>query len=166
MAISFGGDFDVPRTPDQVYDFLTEPNRFAPLLPDYIGHTMEDATHFTVQVKVGVSHIRGTANVKLELAEAQRPTRAQYKGQGSAAGSNVTVTASFDLVPSGSGTKVNWKGEAQIFGRLASLAGGLLQPVARKNIDKLVGSLRTALSAAAPAPAATSATTISGEAAK
>ncbi len=154
MAISFGGEFDVPRTREEVYDFLTDPGRFAPLLPDYIGHTVDDPTHFTVQVKVGVSHIRGTANVKLELAEAGRPQRAQYKGQGSAAGSNVIVTAAFDLLENGGATRVNWKGEAQIFGRLASLAGGLLQPVARKNIDKLVGALRNALAPAAPPPAA------------
>lgn len=149
MAISFGGEFDVPRTRDEVYDFLTDPKRFAPLLPDYQGHTVEDPTHFSVQVKVGVSHIRGTANVKLNLAEAQKPTHAKYVGQGGMAGSSVNISASFDLADKGGQTGVTWKGEAQIFGRLASIAGGLLQPVARKNIDKLIDALRTALSTSA-----------------
>jgi uncharacterized protein len=83
--------------------------------------------------------------VKMELAEANRPSRAQYKGQGSVAGGNVSLTAGFDLVPSGSGTKVAWQGEAQIFGRLASVAGGLLEPLGKKNVQKLIDGLQAAL---------------------
>jgi uncharacterized protein len=145
MAIKFGGEFEVPRKPDEVYDFLTNPERFGPLLPDFQGMTMQDATHFTVKVNVGISYIKGTADVKMELAQAQRPQRAQYKGQGSVAGGNVSLLAGFDLAPAGAGTKVAWQGEAQIFGRLASVAGGLLEPLGRKNVQKLIDGLRAAL---------------------
>lgn len=100
-----------------------------------------------MRVSVGVAHIRGIAETKMELAEAQPPNRATYKGQGSLAGGSITMTASFNLAPSGSGTRVQWNGEAQIFGRLASIAGGLLEPLAKKNLQKLIDSLRTALSA-------------------
>jgi carbon monoxide dehydrogenase subunit G len=41
---------------------------------------------------------------------------------------------------------VIWKGESQIAGRLPSLAGGLLEPLAKKNIQKLIDSLQKALS--------------------
>jgi carbon monoxide dehydrogenase subunit G len=81
----------------------------------------------------------------MELAEACRPSRAQYKGQGSVAGGNVSLTASFDLVPAGGGTKVAWQGEAQIFGRLTSMAGGLLEPLGKKNVHKLIDGLQAAL---------------------
>jgi carbon monoxide dehydrogenase subunit G len=81
----------------------------------------------------------------MEIAEATRPSRAQYKGQGSVAGGNVSLTAGFDLVPAGAGTKVAWQGEAQIFGRLASVAGGLLEPLGRKNVQKLIDGLQAAL---------------------
>ena len=54
----------------------------------------------------------------MELAQADRPRRAQYKGQGSVAGGNVSLTAGFDLSAANGGTKVAWQGEAQIFGRL------------------------------------------------
>lgn len=147
MAISFGGEFAVKRSPDQVFDFLTDPNKFAPLLPEFQGISMEDSKHFTLKVNVGVSHIKGTAEVKLELTQADRPTRAQYKGQGSVAGGNVSLTAGFDLSPDADGTKVVWRGDAQIFGRLASVAGGLLQPLAKKNLQKLIDGLQAALNA-------------------
>ncbi len=145
MAIKISGQFEVKRTPEEVYDFLTDPNKFAPLLPEFRGLTVQDATHFTVKVNVGVSYIKGAADVKMELAEAERARRAQYKGQGSMAGGNVAVVAGFDLAPISSGTKVNWQGEAQIFGSLASVAGGLLEPLGKKQVQKLIDGLQAAL---------------------
>jgi carbon monoxide dehydrogenase subunit G len=157
MPIKFSGEFEVKKTPEQVYEFLTDPNKFAPLLPEYQGMSVEDATHFTVKVNVGISHIKGTANVKMELAQAERPTRAQYKGQGSVAGGNTTLIAGFDLLPNSDGTKVAWQGEAQIFGRLTSVAGGLLEPLAKKNVKKLIDGLQAALSSAGGGPASVAA---------
>lgn len=145
MAIKFGGEFEVGRRPEEVYDFLTDPNKFAPLLPEFQGVTVQDAEHFTVKVNVGVSYIKGVADVKLQLAEALRPQRAQYKGQGSVAGGNVSMVAGFDLAPAGSGTKVAWQGEAQVFGRLTSVAGGLLEPLGKKQLQKLIDGLQAAL---------------------
>jgi uncharacterized protein len=145
MAIKFSGQFEVKRTPEQVYDFLTDPQRFAPLLPEFKGVAVQDPTHFTVKVNVGISYIKGVADVKMELIQADRPSRAQYKGQGSVAGGNVSMIAGFDLSPNNDGTKVAWQGEAQIFGRLTSVAGGLLEPLGKKNIQKLIDGLQAAL---------------------
>lgn len=145
MPIQFSGEFEVKKQPEEVYEFLTDPNRFAPLLPEFQGLSVQDPTHFTVKVNVGISHIKGTANVKMELAEANRPVRAQYKGQGAVAGGNVTMIAGFDLAPATEGTKVAWKGEAQIFGRLTSVAGGLLEPLGKKQVQKLINGLQAAL---------------------
>lgn len=147
MAIKLGGEFEVKRSPDQVYDFLTDPSKFAPCLPDFDSVSVQDATHATVKVNVGISYIKGKADVKLELAESERPNHARYKGQGSVAGGNVSFNAGFDLAPAGGGTKVAWQGEAQVFGRLTSLAGGLLEPLAKKNVQKLIDGLQSALAA-------------------
>ena len=146
MAINFSGEFTTPRSPDEVFDFLSDPSKFAPLLPDYQSMSMQDTTHFTVKVKVGVGNIRGSAELKMELTEAVKPQRAQYKGQGTAVGSQVNVVAGFDLEPNGSTTKVVWKGETSVFGKLASMAGGMLEPLGRKNIQKLIEGLQKALS--------------------
>ncbi len=145
MAIKFSGEFEVKKKPEEVYDFLTDPNKFAPLLPEFQGVTVQDPSHFSVKVNVGISYIKGTADVKMELAEGERPRRAQYKGQGAVAGGNVTMISGFDLTPVSNGTKVNWQGEAQIFGRLTSVAGGLLEPLGKKQIQKLIDGLQAAL---------------------
>jgi uncharacterized protein len=145
MAIRFSGEFEVKKKPEEVYDFLTDADRFAPLLPEFQSLLVQDTTHFAVKVNVGISYIKGSADVRMELAEADRPRRAQYKGQGAVAGGSVTVVAGFDLAGTALGTKVNWQGEAQIFGRLASVAGGLLEPLGKKQIQKLIDGLQSAL---------------------
>jgi carbon monoxide dehydrogenase subunit G len=145
MAFEFGGEFLVQRSPAETYDFLSDPRRFAPLLPDYEGVEVHDAQNFTVRVKVGISHIRGSATVKLCLAEATRPQHARYTGKGSMAGGTVDLSAGFELKPAEKGTLVQWKGGAQVFGRLTSVAGGLLEPLARKNIQKVIDSLQREL---------------------
>ncbi len=146
MAMKFSGEFVVRKTRDEVYDFLTDPQRLAPLLPEYQGIALQGDGHFTIKVNVGVSYIRGIAEVKLSLDQAARPTSAVYKGQGSVAGGGTKLTAGFDLAEIPEGTKVLWTGEAQVFGRLTSLAGGLLEPLAKKNIQKLIDGLQVALS--------------------
>lgn len=146
MANHFEGEFRVGKKRDEVYDFLTDPKRFAPLLPDNEGMTFQSNREFTVNVKVGISHIRGTASVQMQLAEAERPTHALYQGKGNVAGGMVNFTASFELAENGEGTQVRWKADAQLFGRLISLAGGLLEPLAQKNVQKLIDGLRAALS--------------------
>ena len=146
MAIHFGGEFRVSKHRTDVYDFLTDPKRFAPLLPGFESMSQHDERRSTVNLKVGISHIRGTASIQLELAETERPRHAVYQGKGSLAGSSVHLTAGFDLEEDGNGTRVIWKGEAQLFGRLISVAGGLLEPLARKNVQKLIDALQGALS--------------------
>jgi carbon monoxide dehydrogenase subunit G len=145
LAINFSGEFTTPRSQDEVFDFLSDPNKFGPLLPDFQSMSMQDPTHFTVKVRVGVGNIRGSAELKMELSEAVKPQRAQYKGQGTAVGSQITVSAGFDLSQVPEGTKVAWQGEANIFGKLASMAGGMLEPLGRKNIQKLIDGLQKVL---------------------
>ncbi|MFI5116957.1 MAG: CoxG family protein [Terriglobales bacterium] len=158
VAITFSGEFTSPRTPDEVYDFLCDANKFGPLLPDFESMSVEDATHFTVKVRVGVGNIRGTAEIRMELSQAVRPIRAQYQGRGNAVGSQIAISASFDLSPLAEGTRIAWQGEASVFGKLALMAGSMLEPVSRKNIQKLMDGLQSSLTSppagasAQPAP--------------
>jgi uncharacterized protein len=147
MEIKFGGDFTLKKEPEEVYDFLVDPHRFCPLLPDYQGMELLDAKNFLVKLSVGISHIRGTAAVKMSLVEADKPRKATYEGKGDVPGGSATLRAGFQLEPApGCGTKVIWTGQSNVVGRVASLAGGLLEPLAKKNVQKLIDGLQKALS--------------------
>src|SRR5258708_10267788 len=128
MEIRFNGDFTVKKTPLEVYDFLVDPNRFCPLLPDYQSMEILDAKNFLVKLSVGISHIRGTAAVKMSLVEAERATRAVYEGKGDVPGGSARLRAGFDLQASAGGeTKVVWLGQSYVVGGIAWLAGGAMR---------------------------------------
>src|ERR1035438_1108249 len=78
-------------------------------------------------------------------AESVRPIRAQYQGRGYAVGSQIPISTGFDLSPRAEGTRIAWQGEASVLGTLALLAGGMLEPVSRKNIQMLMDGLRSSL---------------------
>jgi carbon monoxide dehydrogenase subunit G len=105
-----------------------------------------DAKNFLVKLSVGISHIRGTAAVKMSLVETQSPNRAVYEGRGEVPGGSAHLRAGFDLQASPGGeTKVVWLGQSNVVGRIASLAGGMLEPLAKKNVQKLIDGLQKAL---------------------
>lgn len=146
MEIKLGGDFTVKKTPDEVYNFLVDPNRFCPLLPDFQSMEIVGPKDFLVKLRVGISHIRGTAAVKMTLVDEQRPKQAVYEGKGEVPGGSATIRAQFLLeeVPGGK-TKVSWSGQSSVLGRVISLAGGLLEPLGKKNVQKLIDGLQKAL---------------------
>jgi uncharacterized protein len=146
MEIKLTGDFTVKKSPQEVYNFLVDPNRFCPLLPDFQSMEILDPTNFLVRVKVGISHIRGIAAVKMTLVEHQNPKQAIYEGKGDIPGGSTTLRAQFQLEDAPEGqTKVIWSGQSSVLGRIISLSGGLLEPLGRKNVQKLIDGLQKAL---------------------
>jgi carbon monoxide dehydrogenase subunit G len=104
MSIRSNGEFIVPGQRASVHAFLTDPSRFAPLLPDFKSLEIEDEKSFVVKLRVGVSNIRGTALIRLELCDNQPPEKAVFKGSGKLPGGAAELTAQFDLEDTGSGT--------------------------------------------------------------
>lgn len=156
MAVEFSGDFVVQTPRDEAYAVLSDANRFAPLLPTYESHEARDDGSTNVTVKVGVGKIRGNALVNLQLAEQRPPDSATWAGKGKIMGGAFNLGASFDLEElEPRQTRVRWRGDLTIFGRLTSLAGGLLQPVARKQIQQLIDAIQQALGGATPSDGAT-----------
>lgn len=146
MEIKLAGDFTVKKTPEEVYGFLVDPNRFCPLLPDFQSMEIVDAKNFLVKMSVGISHIRGTATVRMVLVDEQRPKQAVYEGRGEVPGGFATIRAQFQLEEAPGGqTKVVWSGQSSVLGRVISLAGGLLEPLGKKNVQKLIDGLQKAL---------------------
>lgn len=146
MAIEFDGEFTVDTSRDAAYAVLSDVQKFSPMLPTYQSHELCDDGSCDVKVKVGVGKIRGTAIINLTLTESNEPVSAAYAGKGKIMGGAFNLLAAFDLEDAGDrGTRIVWRGELTIFGKLVSLAGGLIRPVAGKHIQELVDAIQVAL---------------------
>lgn len=146
MSIRFEGEFTVPVSREETYALLSDPRKFAPLLPTYKSIEVRDDRTADVTVAVGVGKVRGSAVITLTLEGELPPSRAAYSGKGKLMGSAFDMGTSFDLLPAdGGGTVVKWVGDLAMFGKLVALAGGLIRPLAKKDIERLVGAIQSAL---------------------
>lgn len=148
MSLELEGDFEVDNTPDEVYEFLSDPEKFAPHLPKFEGlqYDEEHPNECTVEVKIGVQNIEGIAVIDLLLVEDDPPNHAEYKGTGSVVAGTVDLTAEFDLEETDSGgTRVHWMGRPDVSGRIVSVAGGLLKPLAQQNVQEAIDAVQEAI---------------------
>ena len=145
------GQFTVPAAQPDVYAFLTDPSKVSRHMPDVKDVVIDDADHFTVTARVGVSHIKGTLVIKLEIRDRVPPVSTTVVGRGSGLASVVDMVTSFTLASAESGvTVVDWRGDVTISGKLAAFGPqGLLDRIARKNIDTFIEGIRSGLGASA-----------------
>lgn len=143
--MTYSGTFLTPRSADEVFDLLVNPERFAPLLPDFESMSPQDPTHFTVRIVIAVAQINGYTNLAMELREAVRPSLVEYCGQGIVAGSQLTLRLRFQVAPSDDMTEVYWQGEFSLDGMLAFMAGSLIEPMGRNNFDRMAERLSNSL---------------------
>jgi hypothetical protein len=142
------GEFTIAAPLEEVYRFLVDPSRLAPCLPDLRNYEVKDSDHFTVTIRVGVAHIRGPITFHLAIVGREEPRCARFAGKGSGMGSVVDIQCRFRLEEAADGaTLVQWDGQAIIGGTLMSIAGGLLEPLARRQAERFIQSLKAGLEA-------------------
>ena len=141
------GRFTVNATRPDVYAFLTDPEQVSRHMPDVKHVVIEDADHFTVTARVGVSHIKGNVVMKLAIKDRQPPISTTVVGKGTGLGSAVDMVTSFTLESAEGGeTVVQWQGDVTISGKLAAFGPqGLLDRIARKNVDTFIEGIRNGL---------------------
>ena len=141
------GHFIVNAPPVTVYAFLTDPAVVSRHMPDVRDVVIHDADHFTVTARVGVSHIKGDVVMKLEIRDRQPPVSTTVVGKGTGLASVMDMVTSFRLEAGQAGdTTVHWQGDVTIAGKLAAFGPqGLLDRIARKNIDTFIDGIRAGL---------------------
>ena len=141
------GEFTVKADREKAYGFLVDPEQVGNHLPDVEELEVEDQDNFTVKAKVGISYIKGAMVMKLQILDKEPPLRAKVVGRGAGMASVVDMTTIFSLEEAGEGeTKVKWSGEVAVGGKLASFGGGgLLERVAKKNLEKFVAGIKAGI---------------------
>lgn len=147
MKVELADAFDVTTAPEETFAFLTDPQRFAPLLPYFKELKDVQPGAFTVGLEVGIPQIRGRVDVDVKLVESVAPERAIYKSAGRHALGMVDSELAFSVAPNGEGSTVRWHSASVVNGMLASLAQGILIPLAKRQIKLLVKTCQDELGA-------------------
>ena len=151
--MTHSGAFSTRRTPDEVFDLLSNPERFAPLMPDFESMAMQDPTHFTMRTVIAMGEIKGYANLVMELLEASRSTRVEYRGAATIAGSQLRLAISFQISAMTEATEISWSGNVALDGMLALLAGNMVDTMGQQNFERMAQSLQRNLEVEQATPA-------------
>ncbi|WP_062661456.1 SRPBCC domain-containing protein [Aeropyrum camini] len=98
MKVRYEGSFEVSKTPEEVFEFLTDPRRFSRAFPGFKSVEVDDGT-FTIELRLSLGPLRGDARVKASFEDLEKPSRATVRGSGRGAGSTLDFTLTFTVEP-------------------------------------------------------------------
>lgn len=147
MRIDLEGSFDVSASAPDAYRALTDPRRVAPLLP--LFRELRDVTDdtFVVLMDVGVPQVRGTVQAKVRFVERVPGSRAALASNVQHSLGMADSSIVFQLTELPAGSRVDWTCKAAVRGTLASVAAGVLEPLARRNVVAMIEAVRKELGA-------------------
>ncbi len=142
----FQGTVQIAAPRDQVWAYVTDPNRVGACGPGVESIELIDATHFKARAKVGIGFISAKFVVDGEMAVVTAQEVAEVKARGQAPGSAVDATATMRLSDGSIGTTVMaWDAEVAISGTLASLGARLIEGTANKMIAQTFACMKAKL---------------------
>ena len=96
---------------DEVFDLLSNPERFAPLMPDFESMTIQDATHFTMRTRNRDGRDQGSRQPCDGVAGSFAANRVEYAGLGDDRRQPASPGSCFQLDAPDRSDRVNWQGE-------------------------------------------------------
>ena len=142
MNLEWHGHEEVGTSKAQLWAFISDPKSVADCVPDLVEAVVEDATHFDAIVSVGVGPVRGKFKLKIQLEPQSDGNRMNMKISGGGLGSTVDLLAGADLTDHGATTSLDWTGTATMRGKIASLAGRVIDAQAQRVITTTFANVK------------------------
>ncbi len=140
--------FVVAAPHEEVWAFITTPERVAPCLPGCDEVEAVGDNKYKANIKVQVGPIKTAFKVDVEATEERAPEFAAYSTRGEEGGraSRISATSTLALKPLDTGrTEVTYTSEVSIVGRLGKFGAGMMKKKADAMGDEFVTALRAEL---------------------
>lgn len=138
-------DFSINAPREQVWNFITSPERVAPCIPGCEQVTQVAPSKYQARIKVAVGPIKTVFNVDIQAVEERPPEYAAYltKGEEGSRASRIKAESSLRLqAVSPLQTKVQYISEISVVGRLGKFGVGMMHKIADSMGDQFVEALR------------------------
>lgn len=147
MKFHLDGKYTVNSPVDRTFESLTTPAFMVSCIPDLQSNKIHDSDHFDAKIRVGISLVKGTVDMKFALQDKQPPNHAKLIGDGSGAGSKMHFESIFDLSPNGNSTQVIWSADADLSGLIAGIGGSVLKGQSEKQVNQIFYNIKSKLEA-------------------
>jgi carbon monoxide dehydrogenase subunit G len=150
--------FTISAPQEQVWSFITDPQKVAPCIPGCEGAEVKEPGRYAAAINVKVGPINTTFHVDIEQTEERPPEFASYltKGEEGGRASRISGVSTLTLkTVSANSTEVTYASDINIVGRLGKFGSGVMQKIADNIGGEFVAELkgrleRPALPEAAP----------------
>jgi len=142
------GTMDIKADREQVFAFLTDPDKVGGCLPKVESIRRLPDGRFEALAKVGKGFLSASFKLDCAFTELDEPNRAAIRATGKAKGSAVDGTARMTLrdLPSG-GTAVDWTADVTVSGLVARVGTSRLESAADRMITQTFKCVRRNLKA-------------------
>ena len=130
-ALRGSGEAHADASPDAVWRMLLDPKTLEALIPGCHGVEKLSDTHFRAEVTLGVGPVTGRYKADITLSDLDPPNAVTLTGIVTGALGDGRGTGRIRLVPDGAGTRLTYEYDAAIGGKVASIAGRLLDGAAK-----------------------------------
>jgi hypothetical protein len=146
------GEQLIPVPQGRVWEGLNDPEVLKACIPGCDTIEKISDTEYRVAMTAAVGPVKAKFNGKLLLADLNPPPSytLSFEGSGGAAGFG-KGGAQVALAPEGAGTKLTYKANAQVGGKLAQVGSRLIDGVAKKMADDFFQRFNVQLAGPAPA---------------
>jgi len=152
MKVSGEYVFDGPQ--QVVWDTLLDPEVLAGVLPGCEKLELVGENEYEGALKIKVGPVQGQFMGKVKLEDIQPPDAYTMQVDGRGAPGFVKATGTLALAAAGAQTRVNYQGDAQVGGRLASVGQRLVESSAKAIIKQSLDGLNASVQARAAAASA------------
>ncbi len=146
IEMNFEGTFEVDATSERVFKAVMDPNEISSCIPGFKSLNVISPEEYSVVVRVGLAFIKGDFNIKFKVVERDENRHAKLTGNGQGMGGTLDLDAIMDLSEASGKTKMDWKADAKVGGRLGSMGQRLIGGQAQKLIKELFDNLQKKLS--------------------
>ncbi len=135
------GNHPFKAEPALLYGLLNDPAILARCIPGCQKLEPAGPFTYTTTLNVGVASIKGVYNASVKLDELTPPSHFRITIDGKGPQGFVRGTGSIDLTRSDGATLVEYAGEAQLGGTLASVGQRMLQGVAKMMVSQFFSAM-------------------------
>jgi len=157
--VEMTGEQFIALPQQRVWEGLNDPEVLKASIPGCESIERVSDSEYRTALTASVGPVKAKFNGKLLLSDINPPNsyRIAFEGSGGAAGFG-KGGAEVRLAPEGAGTKLTYKANAQVGGKLAQVGSRLIDGVAKKMADEFFQRFNEKL--AGPAPVAKAETTV------
>jgi len=147
MALNMTGEYVLPRKRDDVWKALNDPEMLKRCIPGCESLEKVSDTEFTAVAKLEAGPVKARFKGRVKLEDLVPPESYKIVGEGEGGVAGFAKgNAAVELTEISEGTKLTYKAEANVGGKIAQLGQRLLAGTAKKIADKFFSNFAAALS--------------------